>query len=152
MDTQGSVWRVIPDFTIVNYLFQINTLGFGKNSPFPLYLIPYLPEDIRIAAKSDTKSGYNILPGPYCVFTTVNRNKAMNTIHTMISGLKGVPDGSGNPARAYPVLQPGNPLERFSGIRSAGQYCCCLVLTGTSQLMTAVRNNPRNPAVCGMCP
>jgi hypothetical protein len=52
METQGYGWRVIPDFTIVNYLSQINTLGFGKNSP---YLIPYLPEDIRIAAKYDAK-------------------------------------------------------------------------------------------------
>ena len=47
---------------------------------------------MNLAAKYDAKSGYNTLPGLYCVFTEVNRKTAMNTHHANTLGLSASPD------------------------------------------------------------
>jgi hypothetical protein len=107
--------------------------------------------DRRIAAKSDAKSGYISMPVPYCVFTTVNRNEAMNIYHANIAKTAAVPEVSGCADRACPGIRLVRPVERFSGIRSSGQYCCPLELTRTGTLMTAYRGIRGRSAVDGMC-
>ncbi len=63
-----------------------------------------------------------------------------------------VPEDSGTAARRYPVLWQGWPAERFSGIRSSGQYCCHRELTGTGTQMAAHRGIRGRTASDGMCP
>jgi hypothetical protein len=78
----------------------------------------------RIAAKSDTKSGYITKGFQYCVFTYVNKEPIMNTHQAMTAetmippGL--IPAGS---RRAYIINQRDTTAVKFSGVRSSGQYC-----------------------------
>jgi len=106
--------------------------------------------DMNIAAKPDTKSGYIIRPGPYCVFTNVNRKEIMNIYPANIAKTAAIPE-VGSAARTYPGLRPGRTAGRSSGIRSSGQYCCPQELTGTGPQMTACRGNRGRTAIDGMC-
>jgi hypothetical protein len=79
---------------------------------------------VRIAAKSDTKSGYITKGFQYCVFTYVNKEQIMNThqaltAETMIQP-GSIPAGS---RRAYILNQRDTTAVKFSGVRSSGQYC-----------------------------
>lgn len=107
---------------------------------------------MKIAAKTDAKSGYNIQPVPYCVFITVNRNETMNTHATIIAGFQEVPDISGTTAPAPAGMKTGVAGLKSSGIRGAGQYCCRPVHTRTEPTMTAHRTTRGMMAVCGMGP
>jgi hypothetical protein len=107
---------------------------------------------MKIAAKPDAKSGYISMHVPYCVFTLVNRNKAMNIYHANIAKTAAVPEASGDAGRARPGIRLVRPIERFSGIRSSGQYCCPEELTCTGTQMTAHRGVRGRFAADGMCP
>lgn len=144
----GSV-GIIPDFTIVNYRWIINTLVSAK---FPSSSGILSHGKMQIAAKPDAKSGYISIPDPYCVFTTVNRNEAMNIYHANNAKPAAVPEVSGIADRVSPGLIPVRPVERFGGIRSSGQYCCHKELAGTGTQMTARRGIRGRTAVDGMCP
>jgi hypothetical protein len=112
-----------------------------------------VPSEYRkIAAKSDTKSGYISQPGPYCVFTVVNRKAAMNIYHANIAIPESVPEIAGNATRPYPGIRLGLRVERFNGIRSSGQYCSHKELTRTGTQMTARRQTHGRTAADGMCP
>jgi hypothetical protein len=107
---------------------------------------------MKIAANLSAKSGYIIRPGPYCVLTRVNRKANMNTYEAIIAepdGGTGVPVPS---TRAYPGILPDKPAERFSGIRSSGQYCRRPAQIMKDSPMTAPRITRGMMAVHGMCP
>ncbi|MGD0079839.1 MAG: hypothetical protein ABSB80_04215 [Methanoregula sp.] len=74
----------------------------------------------------------------------------MNTHHANIAGPAAGPDVPGTPARAYPGIRLGRPVERFSGIRSSGQYCRSMELAGTGPHVTALRITRGRSAVDGM--
>ncbi|MGA2122278.1 MAG: hypothetical protein ABSG49_09585 [Methanoregula sp.] len=112
----------------------------------------FLQEHRKIAAKSDAKSGYISQPGPYCAFTTVNRKAAMNIYHANIAKTAAVPEISGRASYPYSTLKLGWKVERFSGIRSSGQYCCLKEFTRTGTQMTARREIRGRTAADGMCP
>jgi hypothetical protein len=76
----------------------------------------------------------------------------MNPYHAIIARTGAVPGTSGNPARYGPGILPVSPAERFSGIRSSGQYCCPQELTRTGPHVTACRGIRGQTAACGMCP
>jgi hypothetical protein len=79
---------------------------------------------VRIAAKSDTKSGYITQGFQYCVFTYVNKERIMNTHHAITAGTM-VPSGSipDRSPREYALKQRDTRAVKFSGVRSSGQYC-----------------------------
>ena len=106
----------------------------------------------KIAAKPDTKSGYIILPASYCVFTNVNGKRIMNTHYGNIARPAANPDTTGAAAPTWPGTRPVMAVERFSGIRSSGQYCSPTELTRIDLTMTASRIICRRSAVHGMCP
>jgi len=106
---------------------------------------------MKIAAKPDTKSGYISKPDPYCVFTPVNRNEIMNTYHANIATTAAIPARSGIVLRHHSRRGQERSVERFSGIRSSGQYCCPEELTRTYTQMTEHRGVRRQSAVDGMC-
>jgi hypothetical protein len=106
---------------------------------------------MKIAAKPDAKSDYISKPVPYCPFTTVNRKAAMNIYQANIAKTAVVPDSTGTTARAFPGPRLGRPAERFSGIRSSGQYCCHTELTRKGILITVRRRIRGRTAVDGMC-
>ena len=91
------------------------------------------------------------MPVPYCVFTSVNRNENMNIYHANIAKTATVPEASGDAGRACPGIRLVRPVERFSGIRSSGQYCCPREQTRTGSQMTAHRVIRGRSAVDGMC-
>jgi hypothetical protein len=79
---------------------------------------------VRIAAKSDAKSGYITQGFQYCVFTYVNKERIMTTHQAMTADTM-IPSGS-IPARsrhAYTLNQRDTRAVKFSGVRSSGQYC-----------------------------
>lgn len=78
----------------------------------------------RIAAKSDTKSGYITKGFQYCVFTYVNKERIVTTHHAMTAETV-IPSGSipaGLP-RAFRLNKRDTTAVKFSGVRSSGQYC-----------------------------
>jgi len=105
----------------------------------------------NIAAKPDAKSGYIILPASYCVFTNVNGKRIMNTHYGDIARPAMVPDATGTAARVGSGSLPEVTAERFSGIRSSGQYCSPMELTRTDSPAKASRIIRRRAAVHGMC-
>ena len=109
-------------------------------------------KDQAIAAKPDLKSGYITRPLPYCVFTIVNRKEIMNTHHAIIAGPAAGPASPETPARAYPDLWEGRPVEQSSGIRSSGQFCRPMEPIRTVPSVTAHRVNRGHSAVHGMRP
>jgi hypothetical protein len=139
---------IIPDFTIVNYRWIINTLVSAKVPSTPGILFV---GEIRIAAKPDAKSASINRPDPYCVFTTVDRNETMNTYATIIAGTRAAPVISGTAARACAGNSRHVPDPISSGIRGAGQYCRP-VPKRTDPNMTALRMTRGTMAVRGMCP
>jgi hypothetical protein len=141
---------IITDFTIVNYHWIINTLVSAK---FSCLIHPeiFSAKTGKIAAKPVAKSVSINIPEPYCMFTTVNRNEAMNIYHAYAAQPAAVPEVSGIAGHGCPGSGLGRPGERFSGIRSSGQYCCQMELTGTGMQMTARRGNRGRTAVDGMC-
>ena len=78
----------------------------------------------RIAAKSDTKSGYITKGFQYCVFTYVNKEQIMTT-HQAMTAETMIPSGSipVRSRRAYILNQRHTTAVKFSGVRSSGQYC-----------------------------
>jgi len=76
----------------------------------------------------------------------------MNTHHGNIVKPAADPDETGTAARAYTGIQPVVAVERFSGIRSSGQYCSPTELIRTEHPVTASRIIRRRSAVHGMCP
>lgn len=105
----------------------------------------------KIAAKPDAKSGYIILPASYCVFTNVNGKIIMNTHYGDIARPAADPDATGTAARVFSGTRPEVTVERFSGIRSSGQYCRPRELTRTDSPAKALRIIRRRAAVQGMC-
>ena len=79
---------------------------------------------VRIAAKSDTKSGYITKGFLYCVFTYVNKEQIMNT-HQAMTAETMIPSGSipARSRRAFTSKQRDMTAVKFSGVRSSGQYC-----------------------------
>jgi hypothetical protein len=149
------------NFTIVNCGAGIKTLVFRQFLhlsfvpcimtvvPLPCYLHV---KDQEFAAKPDSKSGYIIRSHPYCMFTIVNRKEIMNTHHAIIAGPAAGPIPPETPARAYPGLWQGRPVEQFSGIRSSGQFCRPMEPVRTVPSVTAHRVNRGRFAVHGMRP
>ncbi|MEI7649916.1 MAG: hypothetical protein WCJ47_09460 [Methanomicrobiales archaeon] len=76
----------------------------------------------------------------------------MNTHQANIAIPAADPDATGTAARAIFGILPVSPVERFSGIRSYGQYCRQSELTRTGTPVTASRIIRRRTAVHGMCP
>jgi hypothetical protein len=142
----GSV-GIIPDFTIVNYRWIINTL---VSAMFPSTSGILFVCAIRIAAKPDAKSVSINRSAPHCVFTTVNWNETMNTYATIIAGTQAAPVMPGAAARAGNPRHVQDPAS--GGIRGAGQYCCRPVSSRTDPNMTALRRTRGMMAVRGMCP
>ncbi|MDO9323729.1 MAG: hypothetical protein Q7T80_02100 [Methanoregula sp.] len=105
----------------------------------------------NIAAKPDAKSGYIILPASYCVFTSVNGKRIMNTHYGDITGPAADPDANVTAVRIGSGSLPEVTVERFSGIRSSGQYCSPMELTRTDLPTKASRLIRRRAAVHGMC-
>jgi hypothetical protein len=106
----------------------------------------------KIAAKPDAKSGYIILPASYCVFTNVNGKRIMNTHYGDIARPAADQDATVTSARVCSGSLPEVTVERFSGIRSSGQYCRPVEQTRTDSPATACRIIRRHAAVHGMCP
>jgi len=96
----------------------------------------------RIAAKSDTKSGYITKGSQYCVFTYVNKEQIMNT-HQAMTAETMIPSGSipAGSRRAYIFNQRDTTAVKFSGVRSSGQYCRPEIMR---QLMTRSTGNEMN--------
>jgi hypothetical protein len=106
----------------------------------------------RIAVKSDAKSGYISPSTSYWVFNDVNRNRIMNKYHANIAKTTAIPHNTGITALSYPGFRLGKPVERFSGIRSSGQYCSPTERTKTDIPVTAFVIIRRQSAGHGMCP
>lgn len=79
---------------------------------------------VRIAAKSDAKSGYIAQGFQYCVFTYVNKERIM-TKHQAMTAETMIPSGSipAGSRHAYTLNQRDTRAVKFSGVRSSGQYC-----------------------------
>jgi len=79
---------------------------------------------VRIAAKSDAKSGYITQGFQYCVFTYVNKERIM-TKHPAMTAETMIPSGSipARSRRAYILNQRDTRAVKFSGVRRSGQYC-----------------------------
>lgn len=76
----------------------------------------------------------------------------MNTYHANIAKPAADPDAPGTVVRAYPGIKPERPVERFSGIRSSGQYCRPTELIWTGPPVIALYLTHGRSAVHGMCP
>ena len=76
----------------------------------------------------------------------------MNTHHAIIAGSAARPVSLDIPVLAYPGLRQGRPVEKSSGIRSAGQYCRPIDPVRTVPSVTAHRENRGLFAVHGMRP
>jgi hypothetical protein len=79
------------------------------------------------------------------MFTVVNRNDTMTTIHTIIAGCAGRQDLTGYLPGACPGNSSGRQVKWSGGIRGAGQYCCPPAQARTPPQRTA------RAAVNGMC-
>ncbi len=75
----------------------------------------------------------------------------MNAYHANIAQTAAAPEPSGYADRTCPGPGPVRPVERFSGIRSSGQYCCPRQLAGRDIRMTARRVIRGRSAVDSMC-
>jgi hypothetical protein len=76
----------------------------------------------------------------------------MNTYATNIAETRAVPVIKGTTARAYAGSIRNVTEQMSSGIRGAGQYCCCPVQSRTDPDMKALRITRGMMAVRGMCP
>lgn len=70
----------------------------------------------------------------------------MNTHHANIAGHAAGPVPPGTVARAFAPALRRNQVERFSGIRSSGQYCTPPNLIRTGSPVTT------HTAICGRSP
>ncbi len=105
---------------------------------------------VRIAAKSDTKSGYITQGFQYCVFTYVNKERIMTTQAMTAETM--IPSGSipARSRRAYTLNQRDTRAVKFSGVRSSGQYCRPEIMR--QSITRSIRTEMNRPASwIGMC-